>query len=66
MLQTKKINNDVVAVAFEPTEIMVRNSGKKYFNTEKPLAVLKNGKLIVNSNVAKDFGIEIVMKEGVY
>lgn len=59
MLQTRKINNDLCAVAFEPTEIMVRKSGKAYFGKEKYLAHIKNGKLYIHEDVAKEFGIEI-------
>lgn len=62
MLQTKKVTSDVCAVAFDPTEIMVRQSGRKYFGKERGLVKLDGNKLIVDSTVAKEFGIEILMK----
>ena len=63
MLQKRKINKDVCAVAFEPTEIMLRKCGKEHFGAEKPLAVIKDGKLYVFADVAKEFGIEICQSE---
>lgn len=63
MLQTKIINKEACAVSFEPTEILVRKRGKTYYGTEKPLAVLQDGKLRIFSDVAKEFGIEIVPQE---
>lgn len=42
MLQTRKINKELVAVSFEPTEIMLRKSGKEYFGKEKYLAHMLN------------------------
>jgi hypothetical protein len=59
MLQTRIINDDICAVAFEPTEIMVRKRGKAFFGTEKNLVKIKDGKLYVFEDVAKEFGIEI-------
>ena len=59
MLQTKIVNKDVCAVAFEPTEIMVRKRGKAFFGTEKYLVRIKDGKLYIFEDVAKEFGIEI-------
>jgi len=63
MLQTKIINKDVCAVAFEPTEIMVRKRGKAYFGSEKNLAVIRDGRLYIFEDVAREFGIEICQKE---
>lgn len=63
MLQTKIINKDVCAVAFGPTEIMVRRRGKDYFGAEKNLAVIRDGKLYIFEDVAREFGIEICKKE---
>ena len=59
MLQTKKINKNSCAVSFEPTEIMVRKSGKAYFGTEKHIAVIKDNKLYIYPEVAKEYGLEI-------
>ena len=62
MLQTKKITNDLCAVSSDPTEIMVRPSGSQYFGKEKALVMLNGNKLIVDSAVAKEFGIAILTK----
>lgn len=59
MLQTKKISDDICAVSFGPTEIMVRKTGKSYFGTEKTLAAIRDGKLVVYEDVAREFGIEV-------
>ena len=67
MLQTKIINKELCAVSFEPTEIMVRKRGKAFFGTEKYLARIKDGKLYISEDVAKEFGIEICKdKENAY
>ena len=59
MLQTKIISEELCAVAYDPTEIMVRKRGKSFFGTAKYLARIKDGKLYISENVAKEFGIEI-------
>lgn len=59
MLQTRKINDETCAVAFEPTEIMIRKSGKAYFGKEKYLARINGGKLYIYNDVAEEFGIKI-------
>ena len=59
MLQTKKIGKDLCAVAFDPTEILLRKSGKQYFGKEQILVKLNGDKLIVDKSVAKEFGIEL-------
>lgn len=59
MLQTKKIGSDLCAVAFNPTEIMVRKSGKQYFGKEKTLVKLDNEGLLIDEEVAREFGIKI-------
>ena len=59
MLQTKKINNGVVAVAYDPTQILVRNSGKAHYGSELALVQIKDGKVILNESVARDFGLTI-------
>ena len=53
MLQTKIVDKDTCAVAFEPTEILVRKRGKANYGTEKILVSLRDGKLYVSSEVAK-------------
>ena len=65
MLQTKIIDKENCAVAFEPTEIMIRKRGRAYFGQEKTLAELRNGKLYVYPDAAKEFGIEIVCENEV-
>lgn len=59
MLQTRKIGNGLCAVSFDPTEILIRPSGKQYFGTERSLARVKDSKLIVDPAVARAFGITI-------
>lgn len=59
MLQTKKIGDDMCAVAFNPGEIMVRKSGKQYFGKEKTLVRLDNKGLVIDKEVAREFGIKI-------
>ena len=61
MLQTKKINHSACAVAFEPTEIMLRKSGKQYFGTERPLAKLMDNTLVIDEGVAQEFDVAIKM-----
>lgn len=63
MLQTKRIGHDRVAVSFDPTEIMIRRSGKQYYNTEKHLVYIRDGVLHIREDVAAEYGIKIV-KEG--
>ena len=63
MLQSKIIDEENCAVAFEPIEIMIRKRGRAYFGKEKTLAVLKNGKLYISEETAKEFGIEIVREK---
>lgn len=65
MLQTKIIDQENCAVAFEPTEIMLRKRGRAYFGKEKTLVSLRNGKLYVSKDAAKEFGIEIVYESEV-
>lgn len=59
MLQTKKVGKDLCAVAFDPTEILIRKSGKAYFGKELPLATLKDNTLVVDERVAQEFDIAI-------
>ena len=59
MLQVKKISNSLCAVSFDPTEILIRKSGKIYFGTERPLARIEGEKLIIDTNVAEEYGMVI-------
>lgn len=59
MLQTKKINKDVVAVAFDPSEILLRKSGKEFFGKEEFLVRIRGNKVIVDAAVANKFGLTI-------
>lgn len=63
MLQTKIIDQENCAVAFEPTEIMIRKRGRAYFGKEKVLVTLHDGKLYISEETAKEFGIEIIYKK---
>ena len=60
MLQTKIINKEACAVSFEPTEIMIRKRGKANYGTEKNLAAIRDGKLYIFMDTAKEFGIEVI------
>lgn len=62
MLQTKKVNKGLVAVAFSPNEIMIRKSGKVFYGTERTLACLLDGKLVIHEDVAEEFGIQLCYK----
>lgn len=59
MLQTKKVGKELCAVAFNPTEIMVRSSGKQFFGKEKTLARLSEDGFVVDEDVAKEYGVSI-------
>ncbi len=61
MLNRKKINNDVVAVAWEPTEILLRKSGTEYYDTEEAVVEIRDGHLVINTRVADAFGLKIEM-----
>lgn len=63
MLQTKIINKESCAVSYEPTEIMIRKRGKAFFGTAKYLAKIKDEKLYISEDVAKEFGIEICIEK---
>lgn len=60
MLQTKIINDKICAVAFGPTEIMIRNRGKTYYGSEKQLVAIRDGRLHVFMDVAREFDIEVI------
>jgi len=59
MLQTKKVGKDLCAVSFAPTEIMVRKRGRQYFGKEKVLVKLDDEGLVIDEEVAREFGIKI-------
>lgn len=57
MLQSKIISKDACAVSWGPDEIMVRKRGRDYYGKEETLARIQDGKLIINCDVARKFGI---------
>lgn len=63
MLSSKKVANEVCAVAYSPTEILLRKSGKQYFGSEKALAKLDGTTLTVDETVAAEFGITIAHRK---
>lgn len=65
MLQTKTIRkNEAVAVAFAPTEIMVRAAGRENYGKEEFLCQIVNGNtLLIDNTVAEKFEIGIKVKE---
>lgn len=62
MLQTKKISDDNVLVLFEPSEIMIRKSGKIHYGTERSLITFKDNKMVIHTDTAKEYGITIETK----
>ena len=65
MLLTKIINKNTCAVAWNPTEIMVRNRGRDYYGTEETLVRITDGVLIINFEVANAFEIPIKSTAGI-
>ena len=65
MLQTKTISKEAVAVATEPTEILLRRHGKKEFGHEKKLCFISgDGKTLqINKAVAEAFGLSIEIQK---
>ncbi len=65
MLQTKKIRNKTksdggcVAVSFDPTEILLRKSGKTFYGSEERLTWIEDDTLYIDKSVADDFGLAI-------
>ena len=59
MLQTKKINKDVVAVAFDPSEILLRKSGREFIGKEEFLIRIRGNEVIIDAAVANKFGLTV-------
>ena len=65
-----KTDPDLVAVMFEAGNIMLRHSGSDNYWREKTVARLEAGKkddpvrLIIRTDVAKTFGVQIVLDDG--
>ena len=62
MLQTRKINKNTVIVSHEIPEMLIRKSGKAYYGTEVELINIKNNTIIVNADVAKEYGLTLTIK----
>lgn len=65
MLDTKKVpgTDGVVAVSFDgPIEIYLRKSGRANFGKEERLVNVEDGKLFIDRDTAKKFGLEIVYR----
>ena len=60
MLQTKKISKDAVAVSYDPTAIMLRKSGREFYGTEKRVVFIKDGELVIDEDVAREFNLKIM------
>ncbi len=61
MVLTKKINKDTVAVLdtyFHPS-MLIRNSGKDQYGHEEEVVSIRDGKLIVNENIAQKYGLKL-------
>lgn len=63
MIQTTKIAKNLVGVTFDAKEILLRESGKAYFGTEKPVVTVKSDRIVINKAVAERFGLAIEIKD---
>ncbi len=63
MLQTTKIAKDLVGVTFDAKEILLRESGKAHFGTEKPVVTIESNRIIINKAVADQFGLTIEIQD---
>ena len=67
MIYTRKLNDkdrkSPVAVAYDPTHIMLREAGKANYGKEKTLVSVKDGNLYIHEDIAEKFGLKIVIKK---
>ena len=59
---TRKLDpphDNVVAVSTEPTHIMLRKSGKKYYGSEDTLVSIDNGVVTVDTRIAIQYGLQV-------
>lgn len=63
MLQTTKIAKNLVGVTFDAKEILLRESGKANFGTEKPVVTIESDRIVINKTVADQFGLTIEIKD---
>ncbi len=60
MLETRKLNDKVVAVSFNgPTEILLRNSGRENFGKEEKLLGFEGGNLVIDLEVLEKYGLGV-------
>lgn len=59
MFTTNKISKDLVAVTHDSKQMCIRRSGRKYFGKEKCVALLTEGKLIIDKKALDEFGLEL-------
>ena len=69
MLTTTRLAKGLVAVAWSAAEILVRRSGRQYYNQEKLLARLEANendgpKLVIRADTMKAFNIQVVLDDG--
>ena len=63
MFLTKKIDKNIVAVVdTDPVSISIRKSGKEYYGTEDHICRIKDGKVLVNKEIAAKYGLDIVIE----
>ena len=63
MVQAKVISKELCAVAYAPSEILIRHRGRNFYGTEKTLAHIDNeGNLVIDEGVAHEFGIQVKMQ----
>lgn len=67
MLQTKKLNpaqkGSPVLVSFDPSEILIRQSGKASYGKEQQLVRVSDGEIHINKTAADNFGLAIHIVE---
>ena len=61
MLNTRKLKDNAVLVSFEPTEILIRKSGKAEFGKEESLVSITDDTILIDKKTAKKFGLTIKM-----
>lgn len=59
MIAVRKVNENAVAVSFDPREILIRKPGRSEYGNEQVLVSIKDNKIQINKDVAKQFGISI-------
>ena len=59
MLETKKIGDNKVIVAYAPNEIFIRESGRANFGKEEFLLKITDNQITINEEVAAKYNLKI-------